>query len=96
MVRLSLIKNKYNLDVDDIFPSYATRERRREKFFENLNRTGRFYPDQLNHLLETEADEELDLLMNHLSQGSKSRMQSKCLGRPLSRVCAHFGPNMKK
>ena len=69
--RWSLIKYKYNLDVDNIFPSYGTRERRKEKFFENLNRTGRFYPDDLNHLLETEADEELDLLMNHLSQGSK-------------------------
>ena len=61
------IKNKYDLNVGDIFPSYGTSKQRKEDFFAKLNSTGRFYSDDLNHLLETEADEELDLLMNHLS-----------------------------
>jgi len=61
------IKNKYDLDVGDIFPSYGTSEQRKEKFFAKMNSTGRFYVNDLNHLLETEADEELDLLMNNLS-----------------------------
>ena len=61
------IKKKYDLDVGDIFPSYGTSEQRKKDFFSKLNSTGKFYPDDLNHLLETEADEELDLLMDHLS-----------------------------
>ena len=61
------IRNKFDLNVGDIFPSYGTSEQRKEDFFAKLNSTGRFYPEDLNHLLETEANEELDLLMNNLS-----------------------------
>ena len=61
------IRSKYDLNVNDIFPSYGTSEQRKDDFFAKLNSTGRFYPEDLNHLLETEANEELDLLMNNLS-----------------------------